>query len=275
MLLSISTVLYKADVALLAHHVESLFDAFRCAEVHYADLKVQLLLIDNSPASDSSCDQFVAQLPGQYNDDSFQVSYLKSLSNVGYGAANNLALEGQCSDYHLVVNPDVIVTAEALLQSLRYFESSANVGMLTPWVESDSGYGGHVVKRYPDCLTLALRFLGVKLLNRYFSRRLGRYACEELSGSLRQGVEIAGGCFFFIRTDDYLKLNGFDDHYFLYFEDFDFCMRLRELGLSIDYVPSVKINHAGGDVGRKPLIHTWYFILSAVRFFNRNGWKFY
>jgi len=85
-------------------------------------------------------------------------------------------------------------------------------------------------------------------------------------------LELAGGCFFFLRTDVFQKIGGFDPRYFLYFEDFDLCMRLRR-HKSISYVPEVRIMHGGGDVGRKSRRHHWYFSASALRFFSSYGWK--
>ena len=78
----------------------------------------------------------------------------------------------------------------------------------------------------------------------------------------------------FMRTSEFKAIGGFDRRFFLYFEDFDLSIRLRALG-QIAYVPSVLITHGGGDVGRKALRHHGYFMVSAVRFFNKCGWKLY
>ena len=95
-----------------------------------------------------------------------------------------------------------------------------------------------------------------------------------LDGAIDCSVELIGGCFIFLRTSLFRQLDGFDQRFFMYFEDFDLSIRAKEYG-SIAYVPTVKITHSGGDVGRKNYRHHLYFIRSAIRFFNKHGWRFW
>jgi len=75
------------------------------------------------------------------------------------------------------------------------------------------------------------------------------------------------------RTEALKKINGFDDRFFLYFEDFALSIELRKLG-KLMYIPSMKIIHLGGHAARKGMRHIFFFISSGFRFFNRYGWKF-
>jgi GT2 family glycosyltransferase len=270
MLVSVAIVLYKSDEALLRANLRSLYDAAACAAELRLDFKLICYLIDN--AKQPNITTLLNSLP---QDNFCQMEYVKNPSNTGYGAANNVIADSLSSDFHLIMNPDVVVDVNVIHESINYLTEHGGAGMLTPQIANAHNYGSHVVKRYPDCLTLFTRFLGWRKLKPFFKERLDRYACEDLGQDLVQSVELAGGCFFFLRTQDYLVLKGFDSRYFLYFEDFDFCLRLRKRGLTIDYVPSVKISHAGGDVGRKAFRHHLYFIVSAVRFFSLHGWRFW
>jgi GT2 family glycosyltransferase len=65
---------------------------------------------------------------------------------------------------------------------------------------------------------------------------------------------------------------GFDPGYFLYFEDFDWSVRLNRVTRSV-YVPRVRIVHHGGKAARKGVRHILRFARSALRFFNKHGWK--
>jgi GT2 family glycosyltransferase len=76
-----------------------------------------------------------------------------------------------------------------------------------------------------------------------------------------------------IRGDALRQVGGFDDRYFMYFEDFDLSMRLRELGRVV-YAPRVSVVHHGGYAARKGLRHVLYFMRSGIRFFGQHGWRF-
>jgi GT2 family glycosyltransferase len=76
------------------------------------------------------------------------------------------------------------------------------------------------------------------------------------------------------KTELLRSLNGFDDRYFLYFEDFDLCRRAKRLG-EIVYLPSLSIEHLGGNTAAKGLRHIGLFLSSAFKYFNRWGWKLY
>lgn len=85
---------------------------------------------------------------------------------------------------------------------------------------------------------------------------------------------IVTGCFMLFRNDVLLKLNGFDENYFLYFEDTDLSLRASEI-TDIAYDPQVKIIHHGGNVSRKGFKHIFMFTQSMFKFFNKHGWRYF
>lgn len=268
--ISVSTVVYHTDIEMLKAHIQSIRVAaahLLCAHKH----EVLLTVIDNSESERyfEELRNVLRQFDGTAG---FRVFALKTEKNIGYGSANNAVRDGLNSTYHLVINPDVIVAEDSLLLAFNYMESNPSVGMLSPTVVNAEGEPGHVVKRYPDCLTLLLRYLGRPVVSKYFMKKLHHYQCEDLH-DINPQVELIGGCFLFMRTALFHQLNGFDPRFFMYFEDFDFCMRLRKLA-DIAFVPSVKVCHFGGDVGRKSRQHHLFFVASALRFYSLHGWRF-
>jgi len=233
---------------------------------------VHCYLIDNSVSLDYA-ELLAESVANVKHSDQFIIYIVESSVNNGYGAANNSVSRDLDSNYHLVINPDVVVDSAALLSAVEFLQSSPAVGMVTPYVEAANDTACHVVKSYPDCLTLLVRFLGWRFIKRLFRRRLSAYSFQHVGLNV-VNVELAGGCFFFLRTELFRRISGFDTRYFLYFEDFDFCIRLRPHAL-ISYVPQVKIAHSGGDVGRKASMHHRYFMASAFRFFSTHGWKLF
>ncbi len=82
---------------------------------------------------------------------------------------------------------------------------------------------------------------------------------------------IPAGTIFFTRNL-YNQLNGFDENYFLYFEDFDLSVRLRKHAL-ITFLPQMKIVHDGGHAAKKGWWHIRQFAISGSRFFSQHGWR--
>ncbi len=89
---------------------------------------------------------------------------------------------------------------------------------------------------------------------------------------VRLDPPIVSGCFMLFRTSVLRRLGGFDPRYFLYFEDYDLSLRTHEVA-RIAYVPAVRTTHYGGHAARKGWLHVKLFGASAVRFFNRFGWR--
>ena len=74
------------------------------------------------------------------------------------------------------------------------------------------------------------------------------------------------------RSENLQAVEGFDENYFMYFEDFDLSLRVGQVA-KIAYLPSMKIKHFGGNTGRKGIKHILMFVKSGFRFFNTHGWR--
>lgn len=193
--------------------------------------------------------------------------------NLGYGAGHNLAIREATGAYHLVLNPDVVLEASALLQAIRFLEAHPAVGLLTPQVHNGQGGREYLCKRHPGILVLALRGFAPAWLRRPFRRRLERYEMRDLGvDEVTTGIPIASGCFMFARRELLQRLGGFAPEYFLYFEDFDLSLRLGRVA-DIAYVPQVQIVHVGGYAAGKGWAHRRMFMRSAMTFFRRHGWR--
>ncbi len=85
-------------------------------------------------------------------------------------------------------------------------------------------------------------------------------------------VPVMSGCFMLLRRKAVDATGGFDPGFFLYFEDFDWSVRLNRVAGSA-YVPAVRIVHHGGGAARKGWRHIAWFSRSATRFYRKHGWK--
>jgi GT2 family glycosyltransferase len=193
--------------------------------------------------------------------------------NIGFGSGHNLTLDRHDYDYHLVLNPDVLLERTALLSGLGYLAEHPDVGLLAPRVLDGTGRQQYLCKRYPSVLDLLLRGFAPPSLRRIFGKRLDRYELRDRIGDhVVMDVPIVSGCFMLFRRPVLTRLEGFSPAYFLYFEDFDLSLRIAKIARTA-YVPDVRITHFGGHAARKGKRHVKLFARSALTFFNRHGWK--
>ncbi len=269
MTVSISIVTYGADTAQLRGTVHwlGLAAGALCSGESRAG---QFVLVDNGPYGANRA----GMLAGLLGDWPRGAEVLSGHGNVGYGRGHNLAIVRCHVDYHLVLNPDVELAPDALLEALAFMDQHPDCGLLAPAVYGEDGALQYLCKRLPTVLDLLLRGFAPYWLRRHFGARLDYYEMRDLINErdLVWDPPIVSGCFMLFRTEVLKRLGGFDPRFFLYFEDFDLSLRAGEVA-RIAYVPSVRIVHHGGGAARKGLRHVRMFVVSAVRFFNKQGWR--
>ncbi|MGI9285188.1 MAG: glycosyltransferase [Pseudomonadales bacterium] len=272
--LSVSIVTFESDRTLLAATFQSLLKSVTRAREALPALHAQLYVIENE-VHHRRCLQQVQQLLQSAQSDVFaDVKLSTSESNVGFGGGHNHAINALDSDIHLILNPDVELADDAILNALEFFESAPEVGLLSPRaVDANNSYL-YLCKRYPAVFDLFVRGFVPQRWHHLFKERLSRYEMRELNVPQASvaAIEIVSGCCMFVRTPLLQAVGGFNDKYFLYFEDFDLSLRIGQLA-GLAYVPSVNIIHYGGDAARKGWRHILLFARSALRFFQDHGWR--
>jgi hypothetical protein len=238
---------------------------------------VHLALIDNSEDREFA-DRVTEIGKARFADSGVHVTYLHGHANIGYGAAHNLVLHGTGSDYHLVLNPDVELAPDALANAVRWLDAHPEVGALAPQSRTDSGVREYLCKRYPAVFDLLLRGFAPQFVQRIFRRRLARYEMRDVVDVEPPtdviGVPALSGAFMLVKRFAIDRTGGFDPRFFLYFEDYDWSVRLNRITKTA-YVPSVQIGHHGGNAAGKGWRHVYLFVKSARRFYGRHGWKWF
>lgn len=272
--LAISIVTFAPDVAMLTHTVVSLAEALSVARGEQELEECELILVDNGPGAEweAVLRHLLDEMATRF--DFLRCRLLSGHGNVGYGQGHNLAAECVRAGFHLVLNPDVVMSSDSLVQALRFMRQHHDVGMLTPASEDEKGDRHYLCKRYPTILDLSLRAWAPRFVKNWFAGRLAHYEmrdcyCED--GSDFETI-LASGCFMLCRRTAWDAVGGFSENYFMYFEDFDLSMRMRQC-TRIVCVPSVRIAHAGGGAGKKGLRHVLMFVKSAAIFFRSHGWR--
>ncbi|MEZ5741562.1 MAG: glycosyltransferase [Burkholderiaceae bacterium] len=267
---------FDSDQAHLAQTIRSL--AIACREAgEWLRWPAKLVLVDNSVAG-ADAPRLQALLTGLAPQlgDALEASLLVAGSNLGYGRANNLAQAhadgGPSPDVVLVLNPDVDLAPDSLGQALAHLHRTPGAALIVPRASNVDGDDLWLAHRYPNPLLFAARG---GLLARWRERlgpALDRYEIRDLPPDQAHRETIcASGCFMLMPAAAWQAAGGFDERFFVYFEDYDLSTRLRALG-TLEYRPDVRIRHLGGGAARKGGPHARLFLMSACRFFVKHGW---
>ena len=140
------------------------------------------MLVDNT-GERATAEAVVGLGETRFKDAGVVMSYLHGHANIGYGSAHNLVMHGGNTHYHLVLNPDAELAADALTVALAYMGGHPEVGVLAPAVTGPEGAPEFLCKRYPSLLDLALRGFAPAPLRRLFRKRLERYEMRDVIGA--------------------------------------------------------------------------------------------
>jgi N-acetylglucosaminyl-diphospho-decaprenol L-rhamnosyltransferase len=196
------------------------------------------------------------------------VRLIANSENRGFAGGVNQGFAVLNSPYVLLLNPDAVIqtSLEPLREACDLRDSAGGGGKLVdPGGQPQTGF---MVRNLPTAATLALEAL---LLNRIWPGNPvnRRYRCLGLDVSSRSTVEQPAGAFFMVRRAVWQELGGLDESFFpLWFEDVDFCRRIRDRGFSLHYVPEAVAKHTGGhSVPRLPLeMRLIYWYRSLLRY---------
>ena len=174
----------------------------------------------------------------------------------GFGANHNAAFTRCRTSFYCVANPDIRLTADpfpALLDSLR----DARIAVAGPLVRNPAGTVEDSARRFPTVGTLIRKACS--------GHRGPDYPTNQ--GSLK--ADWIAGMFMLFRSGAYRAIGGFDESYFLYYEDVDICRRLLKSGKSVLYEPRAEVVHDARRASRRDPKLAMHHLKSAIRFLSR------
>ena len=198
---------------------------------------MEVIVVDNASA-DGSPEMVRQRYP--------QARLIVSDENRGYSAANNLGSAAATGDTLLFLNSDTVVAADALVRPLRYLQDHPAAGALTVRLVYPTG------ERDPDnhrgFPTPWNAFCHFTLLSRLFpnSPRFNGYFRSYEDFSAVHPVPVIAGSYMMMPRALDRQLGGWDETYFFYGEDIDYCYRIHEAGYQIIYYPLVEVVHYKG-----------------------------
>jgi GT2 family glycosyltransferase len=224
----------------------------------------KLYLIDNSPVPNKDLEK----LSGG------KIEYVFNNKNLGFGKAHNIGLRkaiAEGSDYHLILNPDVLFSSDILVELASVLAFDKTIGLISPLIKYPNGEIQRLCKLLPNPKQLIFRrFLKnssqLEKLNRELELQMFNY---------NQSADIPwlSGCFLLARTPVIQELGGFDERFFMYMEDIDLSRRSLKTFRNLFY-PYVSIQHFYEKGSYKTTRLTIYHLVSAIKYFTKWGWIF-
>jgi len=202
-------------------------------EANWGDLSYEIIVVDNN-----SNDYLGEILSWQYPD----IKFVQSKKNLGMGAGNNLGFKRASGKYFVVMNPDTIAMPETFQILYRYMENNPRVGLVGPKQFNPDRSVQRSCYRWHSLLTPIYRrtFVGSY---KFGQNDLDRFLMADFNHDQILSVDWLLGSFLFMRSEVYQALGGFDDRFFLYFEDTDLCRRFHRAGWRVMYNPEAQIIH--------------------------------
>jgi GT2 family glycosyltransferase len=196
---------------------------------------------------------------------------LERLANVGFSAANNLALRESGAEFVLLLNPDTEVYAGTLDAALARLRSEPRIGMVGVKLVTESGELDHACKRsFPTPLAALAHFTGIGR-GEAAGGRLGQYRATHLGDDEPGEVDAVNGAFMLCRAAAIREVGLLDEGYWLYMEDLDWCHRFWDAGWKVFYEPAGTALHVkgGSSAGRRAPRQEIAFHRGMGRFYRR------
>lgn len=210
------------------------------------------------------------------------VTLLRSASNGGFGAGNNLGIEHLLSQPGVpadiwMLNPDTVVSPGAAAEIVRFMRAVPKAGIAGTAIREADGQLWPYAFRFPTILGEIERGCQWRPVSRLLSKR----ATLRRMGSASEPVEWVSGASFVVRRELIEAGLRFDEGYFLYYEEIDFCRTARDMGWECWYLPEAVITHIAGqstgvtgkDANQRRVPEYWF--ASRQRYFVKNHGRLY
>ena len=225
-------------------------------------LTVEIIVVDNASHDDSL--NALAALP--------QVRIIHNPANVGFAAACNIGVPAASAPYVLFLNPDCFFQPDAVATLLAAFQLIERVGMVGGLlVNKDGSEQGGGRRAVPTPWRSFVRAFGLhRFANRWPKLFYDFHLHKQPLPPGPIEVEAISGACMLVRREAMEDVGLWDEGYFLHCEDLDWCMRFRQKGWKILFVPDARITHALGACGRSRRVFVeWHKHKGMVRFYGK------
>jgi len=192
-------------------------------------------------------------------------------SNIGFSAACNLGASHGDAEFILFLNPDCklhMAIGHDLLATVSKSKYD-DCGIFGVQLLSDDMEINKSCYRFPSIVSVLSTSVG---LDKVFPGLKLSSSMNDFNHNYEKIVDVVMGAFFLVRRDLFSNLNGFDERFFVYFEEVDFCYRAKLLGVKTVFIPDLSLVHLGcGSTEDIKGLRLFYSLRSRVQFFKKNS----
>lgn len=256
----------KITVSIVAYHnYKDIKVALDTLEKHTdSEIAKKIYIIDNGTQdfAQEEINEFIKHIK-KYED----IEYIDAKTNLGFGKGHNLILDKVNSEYHAIVNPDIIFKEDSFSKIIEYMDNNQDIGMVIPKIIDENG---EMQKVYREEVTIHDMFIRM-FCSKLFPKRMDKITLQDKDYSKEFQVPFGQGSFLVIRTDLFKKLNGFDDRFFMYMEDADLCKRVNQKS-KLMYFPNTEVIHKWEKGSHKNKKLFKYHVQSMIKYFIK--WRY-
>ncbi len=233
-------------------------------------INYEIILVDNA-SNDNSIEKIEQGFKEKINKN--LVKIIKNDQNLGFSKANNIGIKIAKGEYILTLNSDTVIVEDCLDRCIEHIKKNSNIGALGCKVLLPDGKLDKPCKRgFPT--PKASLFYMLKL-DKLFpnKRKFGEYNLTYLSENDINEVDSLVGAFMIIPRTVIDEVGMFDEDFFMYGEDIDWCYRIKQVGYKIIYYPKSEIIHYKGSSAKKKRFKTIYEFHRAMYLFYNKHYK--
>lgn len=225
-------------------------------------LETEVIVVDNASTDDSL--DALAGLPN--------VQIIKNATNVGFATACNVGIRVASAPFLLFLNPDCFFKPDTLIRLLEAMRFDERVGMVGGLLVNPDGTeqaGGR--RAIPTPWRSFVRAFGLaRFADRWPRLFFDFHLLKQPLPNHNIEVEAISGACMMVRREAIQDVGEWDERYFLHCEDLDWCMRFRQKGWKILFVPSARVTHALGVSSRsRPIFVEWHKHKGMIRFYRK------
>ena len=195
----------------------------------------KVIIVDNASSDNSLTWLEFIDLP---------LKIIRNKKNYGFAKANNIGAEKLKSDFILFLNPDTVILNNTFVDMFRTisYNNFENIGIYGIQLQNEIGEIQNTCAKFPTLWNLFIKSIGLnKINNRIFKASTMDYWDHKKSCIVDEVI----GAFFLVRTDLFVKVKGFDERFFVYYEELDFCKQISDLGFKTKFISEAQAIHYG------------------------------
>jgi len=201
---------------------------------------ITVIVVDNA-SQDKTIKKIESEFPW--------VQLIKNPSNLGYGLACNIGFARSKTPYILFSNPDIQLNHKAISAMLQVMERNPRCGVVGCCLLNEDGTLQKTCNRFPDKAYLITKALG--LHQRWPSNPFNAWnTYADWDRTTPKEVDAVSGACMLIRSQAFEQVGMFDEKFFLYWEEFDLCARIKKAGWKVVYTPEASLVHLLGSSTR-------------------------